>query len=115
MKSECQNITQKEGIMPFELMKKIMTTGIGLALKTQSEVEALAKDMAKKTKMSEAEGKKFIADMTKKYEKARKDMETKIQKGIADYMASADIASKKELNALKKEIGNLKKSSKTKK
>lgn len=99
--------------MPFEMMKKIMLTGIGIALKTRSEMEAMAKEMVKKSKMSEAEGKKFIADMTKKYEKARKDMEASIQKGIADYMASADIASKKELNALKKEINNLKKARKT--
>jgi polyhydroxyalkanoate synthesis regulator phasin len=98
--------------MPFELMKKVMMTGIGLALKTQSEVESMAKEMVKKTKMGEAEGKKFIADMTKKYDKAKKDMETKIQKGIADYMSSADIASKKELNALKQEIKNMKKTRK---
>lgn len=98
--------------MPFELMKKVMMTGIGLALKTQTEVEAMAKDMARQTKMSEAEGKKFLADITKKYDKARTDMETKIKKGIAAYMAEADIASKKELNALKQEIKNLKKTRK---
>jgi polyhydroxyalkanoate synthesis regulator phasin len=101
--------------MPFELMKKVMMTGIGLALKTQSEMEALTKDMIKKTKMGEAEGKKFVDDVMKKYEKAKKDMEQKIRKGIADYMSEADIASKKELNALKQEIKNLKKASKTKK
>jgi polyhydroxyalkanoate synthesis regulator phasin len=101
--------------MPFELMKKIMMTGIGLAMKTQSEVESLAKDMVKKTKMSEAEGRKFVADMTKKYEKATKDMEARIKKGVSEYMAGADIASQKELNALKKEVSNLKKARKAKK
>lgn len=101
--------------MPFELMKKIMMTGIGLAMKTQSEVESLAKDVVKKTKMSEAEGRKFVADMTKKYEKATKDMEARIKKGVSEYMASADIASKKELNALKQEVSNLKKTRKAKK
>ena len=98
--------------MPFELMKKVMLTGIGLALKTQNEMEAMAKDMIKKTKMGEAEGKKFIADISKQYTKAKKDMETKIQKGIAEYIAKADIASRKELAALKKEVSNLKKAGK---
>ena len=98
--------------MPFEMMKKVMLTGIGLALKTQSEVEAMAKDMIKKSKMGEAEGTKFIDDITKRYEKAKKDMEAKIRKGIADYMSEADIASKKELNAIKQEIKNLKKARK---
>jgi polyhydroxyalkanoate synthesis regulator phasin len=98
--------------MPFALMKKVMLTGVGLALKTQSEMEAIAKDIIKQTKMGEEEGKKFIADIMKKYDKAKTDMEKKIQKGIADYMASADIASKQELNALKKEVNNLKKARK---
>ena len=98
--------------MPFELMKKVMLTGIGLALKTQSEIESMAKEMIKKTKMGEAEGEKFIADISKQYDKAKKDMETKIRKGISDYIAQADIASKKELNALKKEVSNLKKARK---
>ena len=98
--------------MPFTLMKKVMLTGIGLALKTQSEMEAMAKDIIKQTKMGEVEGKKFVSDIMKKYEKAKVEMEKKIQKGIADYMANADIASKKELNALKKEVSNLKKARK---
>jgi polyhydroxyalkanoate synthesis regulator phasin len=98
--------------MPFEMMKKVMMTGIGLALKTRSEVESMAKEMVKKSKMGEAEGKKFIADLEKKYDKAKKDMEKKIKDGIAEYMSSADIASQKELNALKNEVKNMKKSRK---
>jgi len=34
--------------MPFEMMKKIMMTGIGMALKTRSEMEAMAKEVIKK-------------------------------------------------------------------
>jgi len=101
--------------MPFELMKKVMMTGLGLALKSQSEMEALTKDLIKKSKMGEAEGKKFVDDVMKKYDKAKKDMETTIRKGIADYMSSADIASKKEVESLKQEIKKLKKAPKTKK
>jgi polyhydroxyalkanoate synthesis regulator phasin len=101
--------------MPFELMKKVMMTGIGLALKSQSEMEALTKDLIKKSKMSEAEGKKFVDDVMKKYDKAKKDMENTIRKGIADYMSSADIASKKEVDSLKQEIKKLKKAPRTKK
>jgi polyhydroxyalkanoate synthesis regulator phasin len=101
--------------MPFELMKKVMMTGLGLALKSQSEMEALTKDLIKKSKMGEAEGKKFVDDVMKKYDKAKKDMENTIRKGIADYMSSADIASKKEVESLKQEIKKLKKAPKTKK
>jgi polyhydroxyalkanoate synthesis regulator phasin len=98
--------------MPLEFMKKAMMTGLGLALKTQSEIEELTREMIKKSKMSEEEGRKFIDDMMKKYEDARKDMEKQIKDGIADYMSKADVASKKDLDALKKEVDKLKKASK---
>lgn len=94
--------------MPFEFMKKAMMTGLGMALKTQQEFEEMTKDFIKKSKMSEDEGKTFIDDMMKKYEEARDDMANQIKKGIADYMAKADIASKKDLEALRKEVEELK-------
>jgi len=100
--------------MTFEIMKKAMMTGIGLALKTQSEIETLAKDIIRQSKMSEAEGRRFIDEVMKKYEKAKANMNKKIQKQIAEYMAEADLASKKELNALKQEVQKLKKSLKSK-
>jgi len=95
--------------MPFEFMKKAMMIGIGIAMKTQSEIEEMTKDFVEKTKMSEDEGKKFIDDMVKKYDEAKKDMEKKIRDGVAEYMTKADIASKKELEELKKEVEELKK------
>jgi polyhydroxyalkanoate synthesis regulator phasin len=91
-------------------MKKVMLTGIGLAMKTQSEIEEMTKEFIEKSKMNEAEGRKFIDDMMKKYDEARNDMEKKIRDAVADYMAHADIASKKELDALKAEVEDLKKS-----
>lgn len=95
--------------MPMEFMKKAMMTGLGVMLKTQAEFEEMTKEFINKTKMSEDEGKKFIDDMMKKYEEARDDMTKQIKKGIAEYMTKADIASKKELDALKKEVEELKK------
>ena len=65
--------------------------------------------------VSASEGKKFVDDVMKKNDKAKKDMENTIRKGIADYMSSADIASKKEVESLKQEIKKLKKAPKTKK
>lgn len=95
--------------MPFEFMKKMMMTGIGVALKTQSELEEMTKEFIEKTKMSEDEGKQFVDDMKKKYEEARNSMDEKIEKAVKEFMEKADLASSKELNALKEEIKELKK------
>ena len=55
----------------FDLMKKGMLAGIGLALKTWDEVEDMVQEMQKKGEMSEVEGRKFFEDVQKKYEEAQ--------------------------------------------
>lgn len=95
--------------MPIEFMKKIMMTGIGLAVKTQAEIEELTKEFIDKARMNEDEGKKFFDDMLKKYENAKVDMEKKIRDGIAEALEKTEFASRKELNALKVEVEELKK------
>ena len=41
----------------FDLIKKTMLTGVGLAAMTKDKVEELAKELSKKGKLSEKEGK----------------------------------------------------------
>ncbi len=94
--------------MPFEFIKKTMLTGIGVALKTQAEFEEITKSFIEKTRMSEDEGKKFVEEMMDKYQDAKVSMETQIEKSVKKVLESADIASSKELNALKEEVEKLK-------
>ena len=56
----------------LEILKKTYLAGAGLAAKTWDEVESLSKEVAKKAKMSETEGAKFIKDMKKRYERTWK-------------------------------------------
>ena len=48
---------------PINLIKKTTLTGIGLALKTWDEVEDLAKELEKRGKMTETEGRKFLDEL----------------------------------------------------
>ena len=48
-----------------DVIKKTLQAGVGLALKTWEEVEDLAKELIKKGKMSEKEGRKFLDDLQK--------------------------------------------------
>ncbi len=95
--------------MPFEFIKKTMMTGIGVALKTQAEFDEMTKEFIKKSKMPEEEGRKFIEEMLDKYQDAKDKMESQIEKSVKNFLEKADIASGKEVNALKKEIAALKK------
>ncbi|RZB34278.1 MAG: hypothetical protein SRB1_00046 [Desulfobacteraceae bacterium Eth-SRB1] len=93
----------------FDFIKKTMLTGIGLALKTKDEVEGLADELVKQGKMSEEEGGKFLDEIRKRYDDTQKKLEERVEKTVKEFMKKADVVTNDELNALKKEIRELKK------
>jgi len=92
----------------FDLVKKSMLTGIGLALKTRDEVEDLVKEIQKKGEMSEAEGRKFFDDVQKRYDEAQEKLEKRVETAVKDFLKKTNIVTTDELKDLKKEIRELK-------
>jgi len=97
----------KEVVM-FELFKKSMLTGVGLALKTWDEVEALGKELEEKGKMPREDAKKFIVELQQRYEETQIKLEERVEKSVRDFLKRADIVTGEDLKALKKEIRELK-------
>jgi polyhydroxyalkanoate synthesis regulator phasin len=93
----------------LDFIKKTMLTGIGIAMKTKDELEEWVKEIVKKGEMSEKEGKSFLDDLKEKSEKAQKDFEEKIESKFKELLKKADIATRDEINDLKNEIEELKK------
>lgn len=93
----------------YDLIRKGMLTGIGLALKTWDEVEALAKELEKKGEIPREEGKTFLKDLEKRYSEAQAKLEKRVEKSVNEFLKRADIVTGDELKALKKEIRELKK------
>ncbi|MGD9212228.1 MAG: hypothetical protein PVI90_15710 [Desulfobacteraceae bacterium] len=93
----------------FDIVRKTMLTGVGLALKTWDEVEDIAKELQKKGKMTETEGKKFLEELQDKYQEAQQDLEGRVDQSIKNFLKKTDIVTGEELKALKKEIRDLKK------
>ncbi len=94
----------------IDFIKKTMLTGIGLALKTKDELEDWVKEYVKKGEISENEGKSFLDDIKEKSVKAQKEFEETIESKFKNLLKKADIATREEINGLKKEIEELKKS-----
>jgi polyhydroxyalkanoate synthesis regulator phasin len=94
--------------MAIDIIKKALLTGIGLALRTKDELEDLAKDYINQGDLSENEGKKFLDDLTKRYDDAKEKLEEKIEASVKKILDKADIATKEEVNELKSEITLLK-------
>ena len=93
----------------YDLIRKGMLTGIGLALKTWDEVEAFGKELEKKGEMPREEGQKFIKDLENRYTEAQNRLEKRVEKSVHSFLKRADIVTSEELKGLKKEIRELKK------
>ena len=92
-----------------EILKKTYLAGAGLAAKTWEEVEALSKEVAKKAKMSELEGTKFLKDIRKRYDDTQKKTGKYVEKVVKDIMKKMDVATADDIKAMKNEIRQLKK------
>jgi len=93
----------------LDFIKKTMLTGIGIAMKTKDELEEWVKEVVKKGELSEKEGKSLLDDLKEKSEKAQKEFEEKIESKFKELLKKADIATRDEVNDLKNEIQELRK------
>jgi len=93
----------------FDVFKKTMMTGIGLALKTKDEVEDWAKELVTRGELSENEGEKFVDELTKRYEEAREGFEHKVEKTVKELMKKWEVPTAEEFKKLKEEVNALKK------
>jgi polyhydroxyalkanoate synthesis regulator phasin len=92
----------------LDLMKKGMLACIGLALKTWDEVEKMVQEVQDKGEMSEAEGRKFLDEIQKKYEEAQGKLEKRVEQTVKEFLKKTQIVTSDELKELKKEIRELK-------
>ncbi len=88
----------------FDLIKKTILTGVGLAAMTKDKIDELAKELAEKGKMSEKEGKELLDDLLKKSEQSRKDLETKVEDMVRRVLKKMDVATKKDIERLEKKL-----------
>ncbi len=93
----------------IDQMKKALTTGVGLALKTWAEAEAAGKEMIKKAQLSEKDAGQLLQNLKASYEKAQKKMEVQVNRLVKDVLKKADIATHEDVKGLKREIQALKK------
>ncbi len=88
----------------FDLLKKTMLTGIGIASMTKEKIEELGKKISEESKLTEEEGKKMVNDLLKQSEKAREDLENQVQKLVKQALEKSNIPTWEDLNRLEKRI-----------
>ena len=92
----------------LDQMKKVLLTGVGLAVKTWAEVEAAGKDAIRKAELADPEAKKFLKGLKENFEKTQETMEEKVKQVVKDALKKADIATRADVKDLWDEIRTLK-------
>ena len=92
----------------FDLIKKSMFIGIGLALKTKDEVQELGRELINKEQMTENEGRQFIDDLIDRYDDAKAEIETKIDESVKEFLNKMDLVTQDEFKKVQAEIEELK-------
>jgi len=93
----------------IEQLKKALTTGVGLALRTWAEVEVAGKEMIKKAQLSEKDAGQLLKNLKASYEKTQEKMEVQVNRLVKDFLNKADIATGDDVKALRREVQDLRK------
>lgn len=91
----------------LDYIKKTLLTGVGLALRSKTEIEELAKEFAEKSKMNQEEAKEFLKECQQKYEDAKSGLDQKIETAIEKIMTRLDLPSKADVKKLSHRIDEL--------
>lgn len=91
----------------LDYLKKSILTGVGMALRSKKEIEALAKEFAEQSEMNQQEAKEFLDDCQKRYEEAKTDLDKKIETTIENILKKLDLPTKGDVDALNRRIDAL--------
>jgi polyhydroxyalkanoate synthesis regulator phasin len=75
-----------------ELISKAFLRGLGLANLTKDAIQKTVEDLAKKSSLSEEEGKRLVKDLHRRSAKAQKRMEKTVETAVNTMLKSLNLA-----------------------
>ena len=88
----------------FDLIKKAMFTGLGVAYMTKEKLEELSKEFIEKGKLSEQEGREFAEELKKKSDEAKKSVQEQVEKIVTTTLKKMNAATKADLDELEQRL-----------
>jgi len=107
--ANCVHIFFERSKIMFDIIKKAMLTGVGLAAMTRDKIEEMAKELTEKGEMTEKEGRELVDELVKKSEKAKKDLETKMEGIVEKVLGKMNLATKEDISKIEKRLKRLEK------
>jgi len=93
----------------WELIKKSMLAGIGLASMGKEKAEELIEQMRKQADVPEEEGKKLLDELMDASQEARKDLQEKILDLVKEALVKLDVPTREDWSKLAARIEKLEK------
>ena len=80
----------------FELVKKSLFLGFGLATLTKEKLEDLGQEVARQAKLSKSKAREFEQELTNKAEQARQALGAEIDRRVAQAFATMGVSRSKD-------------------
>ncbi len=93
-------------------IKQIFLAGAGLVSSSKDKAEKIAKELIKKGELAVKDKDSFVSDLVKKAEQTKKSFDRTLEAAVKSILKKLDIPSRKEFNALKRDLEKMKKSKK---
>jgi len=90
-----------------EILKTIVHASLGAAFLTKDKIEEIKNNLLERGRLSQEEGKQFVADLVHRSEKAKEELDQWIEKKVAERIDRLNLASKDEIAALRAAIEDL--------
>ena len=91
----------------FDLIKKTLLTGVGLAVMSRDKAEEMAREIAKAAQLSTEKGQEFVDEVVGKSEKMRKDLEETVQRVVNEQLKRTDLPTRDEVAQLRARLEDL--------
>lgn len=88
----------------YDVIKKALLTGIGLAGLTKAKLEELSDTLAKQGELSEKEGKKLLDELCAKAEQAKNDLEAQVERIAKQTIKKMNLVARDELLDLAQKV-----------
>lgn len=91
----------------FEYVKKSLLTGVGMALRSKSEIKELAEELSKSTQMNQAEAKDFLEECQHRYEDAKAKLDRRMEDTVEKILKRLDLPTRTDIRDLNTRIDDL--------
>jgi polyhydroxyalkanoate synthesis regulator phasin len=91
----------------FDLIKKTMLMGVGLAVMSKEKAEAMAREIAENAKLSGEKGQEFVDEVVGKSEKMRKDLEETVQRVVNENLQRTNLVTRDDIAELQAKLDEL--------